>query len=103
MVGSCISTCGTQRPSRPGSRRLLHVTSGFVSSCERQPFLSKLQPRISIDRVASPCRSLLAVLGLPAKLNYLVPHRVLPRNGQYRLRMSFGKIAKSAPGFHVMG
>ena len=78
MVGSCITTCGTQRPSRPGSRRLLHITSGFVSSCERQPFLSKLQPRISIDRVASPCRSLLAVLGLPAKLNYLVPHRVLP-------------------------
>ena len=32
----------------------------------------------------------------------VVPHRVLPRNGQYRLGI-VGKIAKSAPGFHTMG
>ena len=72
-VGSCITTCETQRPSRPGSRRLLHVTIGFVGSCKRQPFLSKLQPRISIDRVASPCRSLLAVLGLACETELFCP------------------------------
>ena len=55
-------------------RRILYVTSGFVCICQCQPFLSKLHPRIAIDRVASPCRPVLAILGLPAKLNCLLPH-----------------------------
>ena len=72
-LGVVLQLAKPQRPSRPGSRRLLHVTIGFVGSCKRQPFLSKLQPRISIDRVASPCRSLLAVLGLACETELFCP------------------------------
>ena len=80
------------RPPRHQELERQALERGLGQECDGMPSGPRTARSRPIDGVTSPCRSLLAVLGLPAKLNYFVPHRVFPRNGQYRPRMSLGRI-----------